>query len=136
MVRLLAKHLHYQHYLANDIKTQEGLYSSLWCINTPTFFPFLCSFCGNMLLLISWIWELKKETNYGRSHIEIYDKHPLNNRCTTVILPLSHNHLYINVPILLTSYGRGDFFPQPWRVPTTAVGRSCHGRDELKIPVL
>ncbi|EDO11580.1 hypothetical protein BACOVA_02790 [Bacteroides ovatus ATCC 8483] len=23
--------------MANDIKTQEGLYSSLWCVNIPNF---------------------------------------------------------------------------------------------------
>jgi len=53
------------------MKKQEGLYSSLWYVNTPTFFPFLRSFCGNMLLLYYLInMRTKERNNYGRSHIE------------------------------------------------------------------
>ena len=57
------KQIYYKHYSANDIKKYEGLYSSLWCINTPTFFPFLCSFCGNMLLLHYLMNMRTKERN-------------------------------------------------------------------------
>ena len=59
------------------------------------------------------------------------EKPPLNIRHTTGILISFNNYCSIRIPVYLILHGRGSFFPQPWRVPTTAVGRSCHGRGKI-----
>jgi len=55
-----------------------------------------------------------------------------SDRSSTIsIFHLTSRYCSARVTVSLPSHGRGDFFPQPWQAPTTAVGRSRHGRDEL-----
>jgi len=61
--------------------------------------------------------------------------HPVSFTKEGGIVPLKQQHCSAKVPVSLPSHDRGYFFPQPWRIPTTAVGRSRHGRGELPIPV-
>ena len=95
---------------------------------TITFYKF---YCQPIIL-----WFCSPISHIPPALLTFQEKPPLNIRHTTGILISFNNYCSIRIPVYLILHGRGSFFPQPWRVPTTAVGRSCHGRGKLMIPVL